>query len=156
MTELLAHNARASQASLHGQFEGHGWGGNGRLRRPGKGHAKGPRRDEVVTDINSILRLCAVLDTTDLDRALTRAFTTAIMQAYQAYARRASDPAYDLAYAQQWRVRERNRSRHGGDLGVARTPEVREKFAHVWLTRQLIEIVSSFRNARREIEKIKN
>ena len=84
MTELLAHNARASQASLHGQLEGHGWGGNGRLRRPGKGHAKGPRRDEVVTDINSILRLCAVLDTTDLDRALTRAFTTAIMQAYQA------------------------------------------------------------------------
>ena len=60
MTELLAHNARASQASLHGQLEGHGWGGNGRLRRPGKGHAKGPRRDEVVTDINSILRLCGL------------------------------------------------------------------------------------------------
>ena len=146
----MARNEPASQASLHDQLVRHGWGDNGHLR-PTK---KRSRHDTVVEDIHSTLRLCAIMDTTDLDRAATHAFSTAVIQAHQAYALRATDPPPDLTHALQGPQTERVRERTGADLAVVRREVFREKFAKVWLTRQLVEIEASFRNVRREIAKI--
>ena len=91
------------------------------------------------------------MDTTDLDRAATHAFSTAVIQAHEAYARRATSGPHTRAQRPQTeRVRERKRP----VLHIMSDLERREKFAIVWLTRQLVEIEASFRNVRREIAKI--
>ena len=94
------------------------------------------------------------MDTTDLDRAATHAFSTAVIQAHQAYALRATDPPPDLTHALQGPQTERVRERKWPVLHRTSDLERREKFAKVWLTRQLVEIEASFRNVRREIAKI--
>ena len=90
--------------------------------------------------------------TYNLDRAATKAFGTAVIQAHQAYARRATDPPPDLIHALQGPQTERVRESTAADLAVAR----REKYAKVWLTRRLVDIASSFRYVRKEIAKIQN
>ena len=89
----------------------------------------------VVKDIRSTLRLCAIMDTTDLDRAATHAFSTAVIQAHQAYARRATDPPPDLTHALQGPQTERVRERTAADLAVARR---RKKRANFWLTNLIV------------------
>ena len=152
LRETLARNDLGRQASLHAQLVLSVWGDDGNLRPT----RKRSRHDTVVKYIHSTLRLCAIMDTTDLDRAATKAFGTAVIQAHHAYARRATVPPPDLTHALQGPQTERVRESTAADLAVARREAYREKFGKVWLTRELIEIESSFRSVRREIAKIQN